>query len=101
VTESARFTPMGVVYGDAARGPAAAGEIVLQAHKATSLIVRGAGGAVYFARLLAAGEAWRGPALAGLTAEVADPSAMEAFVGGASHGRLLQTQTPLAHLGDP
>jgi hypothetical protein len=101
VAGSVRFTPLGVVYGDAAQGPAAAGEIVLQAHKATSLIVRGAGGAVYFARLLAAGEAWRGPALAGLTAEVADPSAMEAFVGGASHGRLLQTQTPLAHLGDP
>jgi len=100
VAGTARFTPAGAVYGDAARGPAAAGEIVLQAHKSTSLIVRGAGGAVYFARLLAAGEAWRGPALAGLTAEVADPSAMEAFIGGASHGRLLQTQTPLAHLGD-
>jgi hypothetical protein len=83
------------VYGahDAAAG------VVLQARKATSLVVRGPGGVVYFARLLSAGEAWRAPALTGLTADVAEPASMEVFVGGASLGRLTQTQTPLERLG--
>jgi hypothetical protein len=93
---AARFTPAGAVYGAAG----AAGDVVLQARKSTSLVVRGPGGAVYFARLLAAGEAWRAPALAGLTADVAEPSSMEVFVGGASLGRLTQTQTPLTRLGE-
>jgi cytoskeleton protein RodZ len=95
VPGNTRFTPAGVVYGSA--DPA--GDVVMQAHKSTSLIVRGAGGAVYFARLLSPGEAWRGAAGEGLTAEVAEPSAMEVFIGGASLGRLTQTQTPLARLG--
>jgi len=89
---SARFIPVGAVYG-------AAGDVVLQARKSTSLIVRGPGGAVYFARLLTPGEAWRGPASEGLTVDVATPSSMEVFIGGASRGRLTQTQTPLARLG--
>ncbi len=93
VPGTARFAPAGAVYG-------AAGDVVLQAHKSTALIVRGPGGAVYFARLLSPGEAWRGPATEGLTADVAEPSSMEVFVGGASHGRMTQTQTPLARL-DP
>jgi cytoskeleton protein RodZ len=104
-----RFTPAGTVYeaaGAAPGAPNAAGpnapasgaNVVLQARKSTSLIVRGPGGAVYFARMLSPGEAWRGPALAGLTADVAEPSSMEVFVGGASLGRLTQTQTPLARL---
>jgi cytoskeletal protein RodZ len=92
VPGSARFAAAGTVYG------AAGGDVVLQARKSTSLIVRGPGGAVYFARLLTPGEAWRGPALAGLTVDVAEPSSMEVFVGGASLGRLTQTQTPLARL---
>jgi cytoskeleton protein RodZ len=90
----APFAPGGTVYG----APPSAGNVVLQARKSTSLIVRGPGGAVYFARLLTAGEAWRAPAPAGLTADVAEPSSMEAFIGGASLGRLTQTQTPLAKL---
>jgi hypothetical protein len=97
---SARFAPEGVVYG-AGRSDAsdAAGDVVLQARKSTALIVRGPGGAVYFARLLTPGEAWRGSATEGLTVDVAVPSAMEVFIGGASRGRLTQTQTPLARLG--
>jgi hypothetical protein len=94
VPSAARFAPGGAVYG----APAAATDVVLQARKSTSLVVRGAGGAVYFARLLLAGEAWRAPAVAGLTADVAEPSSVEVFVGGASLGRLTQTQTPLARL---
>jgi hypothetical protein len=94
---NARFIPAGPVYGAAGSG----GNLVLQAHKSTALIVRGPGGAVYFARLLAAGEAWRAPALEGFIADVAEPSSVEVFVGGASRGRLTQTQTPLARLGEP
>jgi cytoskeletal protein RodZ len=98
---SPRFTPAGAVFGDAGSGATAAGAgVVLQARKATSLIVRGEGGAVYFARLLSPGEAWRGPLAAGLTVDVATPSSMEVFVGGVSRGLLTQTQTPLARLAD-
>lgn len=94
VPGATRFVPAGAVYG----APAPAGDLVLQAHKSTSLIVRGPGGAVYFARMLAAGDAWRAPAATGLTAEVAEPAAMEVFIGGASQGRLTQAQTPLERL---
>jgi cytoskeletal protein RodZ len=96
VPESARFTPAGTVYG--ASGSGSSDELVLQAHKSTSLILRGPTGTVYFARLLAAGEAWRGPASDGLLAEVAEPSSVEVFVGGASRGRMTQARTPLARL---
>ena len=72
--------------------------VVLQSHKTTTLIVRGAGGAVYFARVLNAGEAWRASRLAGLTVDVADPAAVEVFVDGASHGPLPAAQTALAGL---
>ena len=47
-----------------------ASPMILQARKSTSLIVRGAGGQVYFARQLAAGEAYRVPAVAGVSALV-------------------------------
>ena len=78
---------------------AAASGITLHATKPASLIVRGAGGAVYFARQLAAGEAWRAPALAGLTIDVSNPAAMEVFAGGVSRGPLLKTQVRLSSLG--
>jgi len=91
----APFAPAGAVYGAAGSG------IVLQARTSTSLIVRGPGGAIYFARVLGPGDAWRAPSIEGLTAEVGEPSSVEAFVGGASRGRLVQSQTPLAHLADP
>jgi hypothetical protein len=92
-----RFLPAGAVYGAGESG----GDVVLQAHKTTSLIVRGPGGAVYFARLLTPGEAWRGSSQTDLTADVSEPSAMEVFIGGASSGRLTNTQTPLTRLAAP
>jgi hypothetical protein len=91
----ARFVAAGAVFG--AAGPGA--DVILQARKSTSLVVRGAGGAIYFARLLNPGEAWRASSLAGLTADVGDPGAMEVFVGGLSRGRLSEPLTPLSHLG--
>ncbi len=89
------FVPGGAIYG-AASGPG----VVLQARKPTSLIVRGADGAVQFARQLAGGEAWRAPAGAGLIADVGNPASVEVFVGGVSKGDLVQPRTPLASLSD-
>jgi transcriptional regulator with XRE-family HTH domain len=93
----ARFVQAGPIYG----GPPVSAEtdVILQARKATSLIVRGQGGAVYFARELSPGEAWRAPAAtAGLTVDVGNPSAVEVFFGGVSKGALATPQTPVAKL---
>lgn len=78
------FTPQGAVYGAAA----SASQVTLQALKPTSLIVRGPDGSVYFARQLAAGEAYRAPMLKGVTADVVEAGAVQAFVGGRSKGLL-------------
>jgi cytoskeleton protein RodZ len=91
---AATFKAAGPVYG--ASGSNAG--LILQARSPTTLIVRGAGGAVYFARQLAAGEAWRAPAMDGLTVDAGSPGAMEVFVGGASRGVLAQSQTPVSKL---
>ena len=76
------FAPKGAIYGAPANEPS----VILQAKKAASLIVRGAGGAVYFARQLAPGEAYRAPLGAGLTADVADPGAFAIYVNGQTQG---------------
>ncbi|HEY2178286.1 MAG TPA: helix-turn-helix domain-containing protein, partial [Caulobacteraceae bacterium] len=88
----APFAAHGQVFG------AAHSSLVLQAMRPMSLVVRGAGGAVYFARQLAAGEAWRAPELAGLTADVDVPAAVEVYVAGRATGPLSQPQTPLSAL---
>jgi transcriptional regulator with XRE-family HTH domain len=91
--------PIGAPF--AAHGPvfgAARSSLILQAVGPMSLVVRGPGGAVYFARQLAAGEAWRAPDLAGLTADVDVPSAVEVYVAGRASGPLSQPQTPLSVL---
>jgi len=76
------FIAKGAIYG----AQPAASTVTLQARKGVSLIVRGQGGAVYFARQLSAGEAYRVPSLAGLTLEVSDPAGFQVFVGGQSKG---------------
>ena len=78
---------------------AAGSGVILQARKPTSLIVRGQGGVVYFARQLAAGEAWRAPVMAGLIADVGNPASIEVFAGGISRGALTDAKSPLARLG--
>ncbi|MGH7016882.1 MAG: helix-turn-helix domain-containing protein, partial [Caulobacteraceae bacterium] len=88
----APFIAQGPVWG------AAAGAVILQATSPTSLIVRGDGGAVYFARQLAAGEAWRAPDLPGLTIDVGEPDSVEVYENGLSKGLLTRPQTPLAKL---
>lgn len=91
---SPTFTPQGQVYGVAAEESV----VTLQALKGASLIVRGVDGSVYFARQLAAGEAYRAPALKGLVADVSDPTAFQVFVGGQTRGLLPAAQTALGKL---
>lgn len=78
------FAPKGGVYG-AAPGNST---VTVQALKGASLIVRGNGGVVYFARQLAPGEAYRVPNLAGLSIETTDDDAFQVFVAGQSKGLL-------------
>jgi cytoskeleton protein RodZ len=89
------FVQQGAIYGPAA----GASNLIIQARKSISLEVRGPGGTVYFAHQLAAGEAYRVPALPDLTAEVSNPSSAELFEGGVSKGLLTQPQTPLKTVG--
>jgi cytoskeleton protein RodZ len=82
------FKPAGPVHGAAPEGSV----VIVQARKAGSLIVRGADEAVYFARQLSAGEAYRVPAIGGLTLEVSDPKAFQVFVAGQSKGLMPAAQ---------
>jgi len=89
------FVAAGAIYGPSA----GASNLIIQAKKSISLEVRGPGGVVYFARQLAAGEAYRVPALPGLTAEVSNPASAELFEGGVSKGVFSQPQMPLRTVG--
>jgi hypothetical protein len=91
------FAPHGAVYGV----PAAQSVVTLQAAKSASLIVRGPDGAVYFARQLAAGEAYRAPQTAGISVEVSDPAKIDVFVGGLRTGQLPSAQIVVAKLTAP
>jgi cytoskeletal protein RodZ len=91
------FVAAGTVYG----APAGASQIVFQARKSTSLIARGANGQPYFARQLAAGEAYRAPMIAGLSVEVIEPDAVQLFVAGQSKGMLPVGQSAVAKFAVP
>jgi cytoskeletal protein RodZ len=91
VMAPAVFTPKGQVYGSDAAGPT----VVLQARKPASLIVRGPAKEVYFARQLAAGEAYRAPIGQKLTAEVTDPARFSVYINNQLRGALLVNQTQL------
>ena len=88
------FNPRGAVYGAAAT----ASNVVLQARKATILVVRMSDGRVLFARQLAAGEAWRAPIGVQAIIDVADPAAFDVYLNGEHGGRLEQALTPLSQL---
>lgn len=88
------FTAKGAVYG----APADPSAIILQAKRAALVVIHGADGAVYFARQLAAGEAYRAPPGKGLTVDVSDPQAFDVFVAGAFKGPLPAAQVPLSKL---
>lgn len=78
------FVAKGPVHG----ADAGSSVVTFQARKATTLIVRGTDGSVYFARTLPAGEAYRAPNLKGVSVEVSDPSAVDVFVGGKLKGAM-------------
>jgi cytoskeletal protein RodZ len=88
------FVPKGAVYGAPDTTPA----VVLQAKKASPLIVRGAGGAVYFARQMAQGEAYRAPIGAGLSADIADGQAFDVYINGVIQTTPVQGPTPVDKL---
>lgn len=90
----ATFSANGKIYG----AEPETSIVTLQARKAASLIVRGADGSVYFARQLSAGEAYRAPALKGLSVEVSEPTAFQVFVGGQTKGLLPAAQTQVSKL---
>jgi len=85
------FVARGQIYGAAA----GTSSVTLQALQSASLIVRGADGSVYFARQLAAGEAYRAPMLAGVSADVSEPDRFQVFVAGQSRGVLPAHQVAL------
>jgi transcriptional regulator with XRE-family HTH domain len=89
------FIAEGNVYGPA-KG---ASPLIIQALKPISLEVRGTGGVVYFARQMAAGEAYRVPDLPGLTAEVSNPASAALYQNGVSRGLFAQAQMPLKVAG--
>jgi hypothetical protein len=94
VPAGAPFVAHGQVFGAVAGSSA----IVLQAVRPASLVVRGPGGAVYFARQLAVGQAWRAPDIAGLTVDVDVSRAMEFYVQGVAAGAVPPGPAPLASL---
>jgi len=78
------FVAKGAVHG----ATDASSIVTLQARRATMLIVRGPDNAIYFARPLAVGEAFRLPNSKGVTVEVTDPAAMDVFVSGRLKGAM-------------
>ena len=88
------FNPRGAIYG----ASAGAAQVVLQAKKATSLVVRMADGRVLFARQLAAGESWRAPLGVAATVDVSDPAAFDVYLNGEHGGGLAAVLTPLSQL---
>ena len=91
----ASFVPKGAIYG---AKPGEGSSVTVQALKSSQLIVRGADGSLYFARQLAAGEAFRAPQVAGLTLNVTDPNAFQVFVGGQTKGVLPAAQASVSGL---
>jgi cytoskeletal protein RodZ len=86
-----RFETKSQVYGVDAGGPV----VLLQARKPASLIIRGPGGEVYFARQLKAGEAYRAPIGQKLSVDTTDPGSISVYVSGQLRGVLGTPQTPL------
>jgi len=90
-TAPSQFEAHGVIYGAAAKDA----DVIIQAKKRAALIVRGPNGAIYFARELAIGDAYRVPRGAHATADASDPAAFDLYVGGKFQGLLTEPLTPL------
>lgn len=88
------FVAKGAVYGV----PASQSNLIIQARKGASLVVHGADGSVYFARQLAAGEAYRAPLIGGLSIDVSEPEDFDVYVGGLLRGPLANPKSSPAQL---
>jgi hypothetical protein len=86
-----QFEAHGEIYGAAAKD----GDVIIQAKKRAALIVRGPDGAIYFARQLAIGDAYRVARGTHATADASDPAAFDLYVGGKLQGLLTEPLTPL------
>jgi cytoskeleton protein RodZ len=89
------FAASGQVYGVGPEG----GSLVFQATRPLTLIIRGGDTAVYFARHLSTGEAYRAPAVHGLTVESDSPYYVRVYGAGGYRSTLTQSLTPLAQFG--
>lgn len=90
----AAFNPRGAVYG----ASATTSQVILQAKKPASLVIRQGDGRILFARQLAAGEAWRAPPNVSATVDVSDPTAFDVYLNGEHGGVLPAPQSPLGQL---
>ena len=90
----AAFNPRGAVYG----ASAATSQVILQAKKPATLVVRQGDGRILFARQLAAGEAWRAPLNVSATVDVSDVAAFDVYLNGEHGGVLPAAQSPLGAL---
>ncbi|WP_447908599.1 helix-turn-helix domain-containing protein [Brevundimonas bullata] len=90
----AAFNPRGAVFG----ASAIASQVILQAKKPASLVIRQGDGRILFARQLAAGEAWRAPPNVSATVDVSDPTAFDVYLNGEHGGVLPAPQSPLGAL---
>jgi cytoskeletal protein RodZ len=89
------LNPRAAVYG----APADKSVVTLKALKSASLVVKGADGSIYFARVLSPGEAFRAPAsVAGLSVEAPNPQAFDVIVAGQSRGALPAASTAIGKL---
>jgi transcriptional regulator with XRE-family HTH domain len=90
----AAFNPRGAIYG----ASATASQVILQARKPASLVIRLGDGRVLFARQLAAGEAWRAPPNLTATVDVSDPAVIDIYLNGEHSGVLPAPQSSLGQL---
>jgi cytoskeleton protein RodZ len=88
------FVAKGIVYG----APAGSPGVIIQATKAATLVIHGGDGAVYFAKELSPGEAYRAPLLKGISIDASEPEAFSVYVGGLLKGQLPGPQTQLSKL---
>jgi hypothetical protein len=97
INVGAAFNPKGAIYGAA---PNASG-VTIQARKPANIVVRNADGSVvYFARQLAAGEAWRAPLSGNMVVDVSDPIAFAVYLNGEYRGSLPATLTQVGQLNN-
>jgi hypothetical protein len=97
INVGAAFNPKGAIYGAA---PNQSG-VTIQARKPANIVVRNADGSVvYFARQLAAGDAWRAPLSGAMVVDVSEPIAFAVYLNGEYSGSLPDKLTQVGQLNN-